>query len=162
MEKQQDVFEIISNYLKLESSGLHLDFLSEDKMRLTQDIDGKSLEIEKFGIEEVLERSDSNGKPFLQINFMSGSKILLTKSLVGFKPALFEGVDAERIPNVVTTPDLLSIIEAFSDFDEAEVSERRALRRMYFAILQGAEDVGFELKNEKLWLSKLDATTAAA
>lgn len=161
-KEQQDTFDIISKFLKLETTELKLDFVTDDKIRLTQEVDGKSLEIDRYGIEEVLERADSGGHPFLQVNFLSGTKILLTKNLVGFKPAFFEGVGEGRIPNVVTTPDLFSIIEAFSDFDETEISERRALKRMYFAILQGAEAVGFELKNEKLWLSKLDASSVAA
>lgn len=161
MNNKQDNFKIIGEFLN-NGSGMTLDFLGEDKLKLTQQVDGKSIEIERFGVEEVLERKDSTGKPFLQVNFFSGSKILLTKSLVGFKPALFEGVDARRVPNVVTTPDLLSIIEAFSEFDEEEVSEIRALRRMYFAILHGAEAVGFDLTNEKLWLTKLLPDSAAA
>jgi len=161
MEKQQDTFKIIDQFLT-EESGLQLDFIDSDHLKLTQVVDGKSLEIQRFGVEEVLERLDSAGKPFLQINFLSGSKILLTKSLVGFKPAIFEGVDAKRIPNVVTTPDLLSIIEAFSEFEEDEVSEIRALRRMYFSILHGAEAIGFDLTNEKLWLTKLLPESAAA
>ncbi len=161
MEKTKDTFKVIGDFLN-EDSGLSLSFLGDDKLRLTQHADGKSLEIERFGVEEILEREDSSGKPFLQVNFFSGSKILLTKSLVGFKPAVFEGVDAKRVPNVVTTPDLLSIIEAFSEFDEEEVAEIRALRRMYFAILHGAEAVGFDLTNEKLWLTKLLPDSAAA
>ena len=161
MEKTKDTFKTIGDFLNKDSS-LTLNFLGDDKLQLTQHVDGKSLEIERFGVEEVLEREDSSGKPFLQINFFSGSKILLTKSLVGFKPAMFEGVDSKRVPNVVTTPDLLSIIEAFSEFDEEEVAEIRALRRMYFAILHGAEAVGFDLTNEKLWLTKLLPDSAAA
>jgi hypothetical protein len=161
MEKQRDTFEVIGQFLKKES-GLKLDFLNDDKLKLTQAVDGKSLEIERFGVEEVLERLDSAGKPFLQINFLSGAKILLTKSLVGFKPAIFKGVDAKRVPNVVTTPDLLSIIEAFSEFEEDEVGVIRALRRMYFSILHGAEAIGFDLTNEKLWLTKLLPESAAA
>ncbi|MGH1468128.1 MAG: hypothetical protein ACRBBP_04495 [Bdellovibrionales bacterium] len=161
MEKTKDTFKIIGDFLE-ERSGLTLNFIGDDTLKLTQNVDGKSLQIERFGVEEVLEREDSAGKPFLQVNFFSGSKILLTKSLVGFKPAMFEGVDEKRVPNVVTTPDLLSIIEAFSEFDEGEVAEIRALRRMYFAILHGAEAVGFDLTNEKLWLTKLLPDSAAA
>lgn len=161
MEKTQDTFKIIGDFLN-DESGLTLNFIGGDVLKLTQDVDGKSLNIERFGVEEVLEREDSTGKPFLQVNFFSGSKILLTKSLVGFKPAMFDGVDTKRVPNVVTTPDLLSIVEAFSEFDEEEVAEIRALRRMYFAILHGAEAVGFDLTNEKLWLTKLLPDSAAA
>ncbi len=161
MEKTQDIFKIIDKFLN-NKPGLKLSFLGDDTLKLTQGVDGKSLEIKRYGIEEILEREDSTGKPFLQLNFFSGSKILLTESLVGFKPAMFEGIDSKRVPNVVTTPDLLSIIEAFSEFNQEEVAEIRALRRMYFAILHGAEAVGFDLTNEKLWLTKLLPNSAVA
>ncbi len=161
MGKKQDTFKVIIDFLNNKSE-LKLSFLGDDVLKLTQGVDGKSLEIKRYGIEEILERHDSTGKPFLQVNFFSGSKILLTESLVGFKPAMFEGVDPKRVPNVVTTPDLLSIIEAFSEFNKEEVTEIRALRRMYFAILHGAEAVGFDLTNEKLWLTKLLPDSAAA
>lgn len=149
--------EQIADFIESESS-LTLDSLSQTGLTLTQNIDGKSLEILTSGVEEVLTREDSAGKPFLQVNFIEGTKILITNSLVGFKPALFEGVDPERIPNVVTTPDLLSIVEALSDFDfEEDYEEYRALRRMYYSILHGAEAVGFEIENERLWISHTKA-----
>lgn len=162
MENKKEQFELIVDFLNKNSS-LEMDFVEEGKLKLTQTVDGKSLEIDSLGVEDVLEREDSSGKPFLQVNFLTGSKILLTKSLVGFKPALFDGVDPKRIPNVVTTPDLLSIVEAMSEFDkEEDYSEYRALRRMYYSILHGAEAVGFEITNEKLWVAQMNSGSAAA
>jgi hypothetical protein len=157
MKKEKSTIEQIADFIETEST-LTLDSLTEAGLKLTQNIDGKSLEILTSGVDEVLTREDSTGKPFLQVNFVEGTKILITKSLVGFKPALFEGVDPDRIPNVVTTPDLLSIVEALSDFDfEEDYEEYRALRRMYYSILHGAEAVGFEIENERLWISQTKA-----
>lgn len=157
MKKEKTTIEMIADFIETEST-LSLDSISETGLKITQNIDGKSLEILTSGVDEVLTREDSAGKPFLQINFIEGTKILITKSLVGFKPALFDGVDPDRIPNVVTTPDLLSIVEALSDFDfEEDYEEYRALRRMYYSILHGAEAVGFEIDNERLWISHAKA-----
>jgi len=157
MENNKPFIEQIADFIEAESA-LTLNSVTNAGLTLTQNIDGKSLEILTSGVDEVLTREDSTGKPFLQVNFIEGTKILITNSLVGFKPALFEGVDHERIPNVVTTPDLLSIVEALSDFDfEEDYEEYRALRRMYYSILHGAEAVGFEIENERLWVSQTKA-----
>jgi len=157
MKKEKTTIEQIADFIETEST-LTLESKTNTGLKLTQNIDGKSLEILTSGVDEVLIREDSTGKPFLQVNFIEGTKILITKSLVGFKPALFEGVDPDRIPNVVTTPDLLSIVEALSDFDfEEDYEEYRALRRMYYSILHGAEAVGFEIENERLWISHAKA-----
>lgn len=162
MKNLKNQIEEIAEFVRIESN-LKIDFLDEGSLKLTQAIDGKSIEIFKAGVDEVLRRVDSSGKPFLQVNFTEGTKILITKTLVGFKPAIFEGVDPTRIPNVVTTPDLLSIVEALSDFDfEEDYDEYRALRRMYYSILHGAEAVGFEIENEKLWITHLRQAGAAA
>jgi len=157
MKKEKTTIEQIADFIETEST-LTLESMTNSGLKLTQNVDGKSLEILTSGVDEVLIREDSTGKPFLQVNFIEGTKILITKSLVGFKPALFEGVDPDRIPNVVTTPDLLSIVEALSDFDfEEDYEEYRALRRMYYSILHGAEAVGFEIENERLWISHAKA-----
>ena len=157
MKSKKSTIELIADFIGKDST-LTLDSVDEVGLKFTQNIDGKSLEILTSGVDEVLTREDSTGKVFLQVNFIHGTKILITKSLVGFKPALFEGVDPNRIPNVVTTPDLLSIVEALSDFDfEEDYEEYRALRRMYYSILHGAEAVGFEIENERLWISRAKA-----
>ena len=157
MKSKKSIVQQIVDFIKTEST-LTLDSLDEVGLKLTQNIDGKSLEIEIAGVDEVITREDSTGRAFLQVNFIKGTKILITNSLVGFKPALFEGVDPNRIPNVVTTPDLLSIVEALSDFNfEENYEEYRALKRMYYSILHGAEAVGFEIENERLWVSHAKA-----
>ncbi len=157
MENSSSTLKQIADFIESEST-LTLDSLSDSGLTLIQNVDGKSLEILTSGVDEVLTRKDSAGKPFLQVNFIEGTKILITRSLVGFKPAIFEGIDPTRIPNVVTTPDLLSIVEALADFDfEEDYEEYKALRRMYYSILHGAEAVGFEIDNERLWVSQAKA-----
>jgi len=126
------------------------------RITIVQVADGKTLTFNMDRVEEVLERHDSVGKAFLQVNFLDGKKILLTVKLIGFKPAPTEGLDLKKLPKVVTTPDLLSVVEAIEEslnchrprFEEIEV-----LRKVFDSVLVGAQDVGFDLEAERAWLS---------
>lgn len=125
-------------------------------MTIQQRVDGKTITISEQKIEEVLERIDTDGRAFLQVNFTDGKKILLTEKLVGFKPAITEGLDLQKLPRVVTTPDLVSVVEAIEEslnskrprFEEVEV-----LRRVFDSVLLGAQEVGFDLEAERAWIS---------
>jgi len=152
-EEQQS--QIILEFVN-QSAGLStLQPSLNDKVIISQVADGKELAFVQEDIEEVLQRQDSDGKPFLQVNFKSGKKILLTDNLIGFKPALCRGLDMDKLPKVVTTPDILSVVEAIEEtlgaegtsFDELEV-----LRRVFDSVLMGAESVGFDLTSERVWL----------
>ncbi len=125
-----------------------------DVIEVCQKVDQKVLQIEMLNITEVLNRDNKGGNPFIQINFTSGKKILLTESLIGFKPRAVEGLDLKRLPKVVTTPDLLSVFEAIEEAVNtgAEVGEINMLKRVFSAILTGGEDIGFDLKREKYWI----------
>lgn len=126
-----------------------------DFFSIFQRVDGKTIRFAKQEVEEVLERFDSEGKMFLQVNFLSGRKILLTEKLVGFKPCPTKGLDLRKLPKVVTTPDLVSVVEAIEEslnsmkprFEEVEV-----LRRVFDSVLLGAQEVGFDLEAERTWL----------
>lgn len=132
---------------------------------LTQREDSKKMIIDLEQIEKVLVRTDGEGSEFLQINFCYGSKILLTKSLIGFKPSELVGFDLSRIPRVVTTMDLASVSKAIEDlFDIEENSDTKAeievLKRVYQSILLGAENVGFKMCAEKKWISSILLTNS--
>lgn len=127
-------------------------------IKIVQKADGKALSFLDTDVDEVIPRIDSDGQPFLQVNFYSGKKILLTSHFIGFKPAQCAGLDMERLPKVVTTPDLLSVVEAIEDSvsgapqsgDEVDV-----LKRVFEAVLRGAESVGFDLTSERLWMQRM-------
>jgi hypothetical protein len=102
-------------------------------------------------------REDVEGRKFLQVNYHSGLKVLITDTLVGFKPAEIAGLDMGRIPKVVTTPDLLSVFEAIEEGVGVD-PEIETLKKVFFSILLGAESVGFELSNEKKWITRLIAS----
>lgn len=146
------------------SKGLSGRLSDAGKVQVTQDVDGKSFSFFGYEVAEVLHRNDAEGKGFLQLNFKNGNKVLLTETLVGFKPVETFGLDMNRLPKVVTTPDLLSVFEAIEEALGADDIEHEVeiLKKVYQAILTGAEKVGFELTFEKKWLARLVATKLRA
>lgn len=156
-------YEDIKDFLKAKDSGLQLVGLGDDQV-LTQSMDEKSLKLRPHLIEDVLKRSDSDGNSFLQLNFVDGTKVLLTKHLVGFKPSIPSdyGLEEGRLPKVVTTPDLLSIIDVVADNESFDPMEIDILRRVYMSILDGGETIGFDLSRERQWLSQFHNFSAKA
>ena len=164
-EKDQDyhsefygnsVYKII-NYVN-ECSGLILQNTDNTEVKIFQKADGKSLVFQYEEVDEVISRTDGEGNPFLQVNFHSGKKILLTESLVGFKPAINPGLNMTKLPSVVTTPDLLSVVEAIEETLSSgftKMEEIEILRKVFGSVLEGGEAVGFDLTSEKLWLSRI-------
>lgn len=141
-----------------EADGLELatDKIDEKvQFKIKQNSDGKEIRFTEDTIEEVLERHDSDGRSFLQVNFWSGKKVLLTDKLIGFKPLPLKGLDLRRLPKVVTTPDLVSVVEAIEDtlnMDQPKYEEVEVLRKVFDSVYRGAEEVGFDLSAEKTWL----------
>lgn len=139
-------------------SGLECAPCEDGSLRVIQKVDGKAINIQYSAITNVIRRSDAEGVEFIQINFDNGTKILLTENLVGFKPASLNGLDLGKLPKVVTTPDILSVFEAIQDALESPNSssyELSLLKKVYEAILVGAESIGFKLAEERTWLSRL-------
>lgn len=146
------------------TKGLKYDLL-KDTMVITQTIDQKRLSVNFMELSEVLHRTDVDNKDFLQVNLKDGRKILLTNTLVGFKPFELSGLDMSKIPRVVTTPDLLNVLEAIEESLSSEnipEGEFETLKKVFHSILQGGELVGFELKSEKNWLDRLVASNFRA
>lgn len=148
----------VVNYLETQT---HFTFkFSEKTLELTQKEDMKKVMIDFEQIEKVLARQDVDDSKFLQINFNNGTKILVTKNLVGFKPNQIVGFDLTKIPRVVTTIDLQSVAKAIEDlFDSDENFETHTeieiLKKVYQSILYGAENVGFKMQAEKAWLASI-------
>lgn len=153
-----NALDTIKNYITA-SSGLYISSPEmKDFMSIVQDVDGKIISFETTSIEQVLERVDADGKLFLQINFNSGKKILLTDELIGFKPIPIIDLDMSKLPKVVTTPDLISVLEAIEEVIHLRDSESDVdvLKKLYISVLEGAESVGFDLTEEKIWLQHLN------
>ena len=125
---------------------------------IKQKLDGRCISINMFDVEEVLNRFDEQEREFLQINFISGKKILLTQKLIGFRPFAIFGLDMEKLPKVVTTPDIMNIFDAIQESlcnDENPTMELEILRKIYDSIVCGGESVGFDLKEERKLFARL-------
>lgn len=140
------------------SKGLRAMVGETGRVQIRQDLDGKVFTFSATEVAEILHRADAEGKPFIQVNFKAGTKVLLTETLIGFKPIETLGLDMGRIPKVVTTPDLVSVFEAIEEAmgsDNGLDHEVEILKKVYLAIIAGGEKVGFELTTERLWLNRL-------
>ncbi len=158
-----------SNFKFLSSdSELVLDFISKSKglsarvvdqscISVQQKADSQSFQLNIFEVNEVLRRLDNDSHEFLQINFINGTKILLTAELIGFKPAAHSGLDIAKLPKVVTTPDLNSVADAIEECLSGEPidSDFDVLVKVYLAILAGAESVGFDLPEQKSFIQRV-------
>lgn len=143
------------------SKGLRAKISESGRVQIRQDVDGKVFWFNGQDINEILHRADSDGKPFIQVNFKSSVKVLLTDTLIGFKPQEILGLDMARIPKVVTTPDLASVFDAIEESlgsDNVVDHEVEILKKVYLAIISGAESVGFELDSERKWINRLIAS----
>ena len=129
-----------------------------DKITILQNHDQKTISFYESDIEKILPRKDGNGEDFLQVNFKNGKKILLTDEFVGFPPALHSPINTAKLPKVVTTADLLSVIEAIESslYGTDQYQESLSDVKLFFdAIAGGAEAVGFQLVGERLWVERL-------
>ena len=139
----------------------------EYTLYVQQEEDKKTIKIDLNQVEKVLSRVDYDGSEFIQVNFNSQVKILMTKSLIGFKPIEVVGFDSSKIPKVVTTVDLKSISKAIEDIYDGDESlqsltELEVLKKVFHSILIGAEAVGFEMRQEKDWFSRYLLNHSAA
>lgn len=155
--------DTILNYVD-SSKGLEFRIGDVGNVSISQRIDGKVIHFNFAEVNEVLRRSDTDGKAFLQLNFKSGVKVLVTDQLIGFKPFEVIGLDMGRLPKVVTTPDLQSVREALEEAMGSETSEQETevLRKVYQSILVGAERIGFELPFERTFAARLLASRLRA
>jgi len=146
---------VITKYVE-GSAGLQISPANVGEISIKQKIDGRAIRFSRDIIEEVLSRQDAEGRVFLQVNFIDGRKILITEKLVGFKPAETSGLDLRKLPKVVTTPDLISVVEAIEESvnNHGHRSEEiDVLRRVFDSVLNGAQAVGFDVASERSWLN---------
>lgn len=140
------------------SSGLHYKKLDTGAVRISQKVDGKHINLEGEEITSVIPREDYKKDAFIQINFSGGKKILLTDHLIGFKPAEIDGINIESLPKVVATPDLVGLFEALEDCLTAKntnITMLLELRQASMSIIEGAESIGIDLSQEKIWLKRI-------
>jgi hypothetical protein len=154
---QDEMLTMIRQFVA-RASGLRSSDVSPATTRIEQSADGKGLSVQSSDLEEVLFRTDTDGQSFIQVNFKTGYKILITDTLIGFKPAQLTGLDMNKIPKVVTTPDIMSVFEALQEAlysGDPKDEDVSVLRRVFDAVVTGGEAVGFDLKLERSWLGRI-------
>ena len=140
------------------SAGLEILNDQADEIVLRQKVDLKSINLKTKEIQNLIQRADTEGLPFLQVNLKDSKKILITENLIGFKPALLGGLDTSRIPKVVTTQDLRSVFDAIEEalyLNENPNEEIQLLKKIFDSVIAGGEHIGFDLNKERSWLSRL-------
>lgn len=154
-----NLVEVLEDFVTT-SDGLDLKVIS-GQIVIVQKEDQKAIHFTEKHMKDIFLRKDRDGKSFLQVNFIDGEKVLVTETLIGFKPVIEEGTEYGKLPNVVTTPDLLSVFEAVEEClrSKDNFDELSMLRNVYYAILQGAERVGINMADEKNWLSRICVST---
>ena len=160
MQKCEPNSPLVQSIVHFVSQSRGLSFLESGANELTicQNVDGKYLTVNTITIAEVLSRRDSKQDLFLQVNFSDGRKVILTDSLIGFKPAIYSDLDMNRLPKVVTTPDLISFIEVLEDSlhdTEVGMEEIEDVKQYFESVLMGAEAIGFNLICERIWIARL-------
>lgn len=153
--------KLLEQILKYVDETENLSFLDSelnDYFIIEQKVDRRRIKVNKFDVEEVLSRTDEDGQEFLQVNFVSGKKILLTQKLVGFRPLTMFGLDMEKLPKVVTTPDIMNIFDAIQEslcHEDNSPEELEVLRKVYDSVVCGGESVGFDLNEERALFARI-------
>ena len=163
--KQQNNIDQITEFVKKFDIKLKTEISDKGNLTITQTLDSKSIVIKKDEIKDLLQRNDSNGQFFMQVNFENGKRILLTDLLIGFEPYPIEGLEPNMLPKVVTTQDLHNVFEALENVVSDETTPKNeisALKKIFDSIIQGGEAIGFNLKSEKCWPHGLAYTKASA
>jgi hypothetical protein len=154
----EKLLEQIFDYVKKTESLNFVESSLADYFIIEQKIDKRRITVNKFDVEEVLSRTDDDGQEFLQVNFVSGKKILITQKLVGFRPLTMFGLDMEKLPKVVTTPDIMNIFDAIQEslcHEDNSWEELEVLRKVYDSVVCGGESVGFDLNQERALFSRI-------
>ena len=157
--KQLELLNSIFDFAQ-RSKELEVQIIETSLLKIRQRIDGHTIFVDASRLQDILMRADADARSFVQVNFQDGLKILITDRLIGFKPvqrrAAATGVSNQRVdsklPRVVTTPDMMSVLEAIEDAAESADKDLSVLRELFDSILCGAERAGFDVTKEKTWL----------
>lgn len=169
--KQLELLNTIHDFVR-RSKELDSNLVDPSILKIRQCVDGHTIFIDAGRLQDILMRNDADGRSFVQVNFHDNLKILITERLIGFKPVVRRAaqtavgganstsaaalgsstVSSNKLPRVVTTPDLLSVLEALEDAAESADRDLTVLRELFDSIVCGAERVGFDVSKEKAWL----------
>lgn len=112
-----------------------------------EQIEDKSfLKIFFHHISHISFSSEKQNGHYIQVNFTNHTKCILTNHLIGFAPVKSLLLDKNALPEVVSSMDLLNIIEAFESNlrNSGEAENFLFLNQVYHAVLNGGKQVGIE------------------
>ncbi len=92
-----------------------------------------------------------------QVNLRESRKILITSQWIGFPPHMYSNHLEGLISQVVTTKDLKNlIVDLQKAFHKAHNEhEIYLLEGLFFAVLEGGEQVGFDFTRERQYFKKI-------
>lgn len=133
------------NFIK-KASGLKIKQQDKYFIIIEQLEDKSCLKVFFHNISYISFAKDDTGGQYIQIDFLNKTKCILTDSLIGFSPVKSLLLNKNALPEVVSSIDLLNIIEAFEANlrNSGEAEEFLFLNQVYHAVLNGGKQIGIE------------------
>lgn len=126
--------------------GLRVKNQNLTSITIEQKEDKSFLKIFFHQISHISLASETKKEDYIQINFINKTKCILTESLIGFAPIKSLLLDKNSLPEVVSSIDLLNILEAFEANlrNSGEIEDFLFLNQVYHAVLNGGKHIGLE------------------
>ncbi|MBE8162641.1 MAG: hypothetical protein HAW63_01470 [Bdellovibrionaceae bacterium] len=128
------------------ASGLQIKKSTNDYIIIEQLEDKSFLKIFFHHIDYISFSKDARKESYIQLNFINNTKCILTSDLIGFSPVKSLLLNKNSLPEVVSSIDLLNILEAFeaSLRNSGNSEDFLFLNQVYNAVLNGGKKVGME------------------
>lgn len=128
------------------AAGLRLKQQSHNYITIEQLEDKSFLKIFFHHISYISFSKETSNKNYIQLNFTNNTKCILTNNLIGFAPIKSLLLEKSSLPEVVSSMDLLNIIEAFEANlrNSGEPEDFLFLSQVYHAVLNGGKKIGIE------------------
>lgn len=136
---------ILLNFIK-KATGLRLKQQSNNYIIIEQLEDKSFLKIFFHHISYISCSKEKQGDHYIQLDFTNNTKCILTNNLIGFAPIKSLLLKKNCLPEVVSSMDLLNIIEAFESNlrNSGEPEDFLFLSQVYYAVLNGGKNIGIE------------------
>lgn len=136
---------ILLQFIK-NAKGLRVKQQGQNFITIEQLEDKSFLKVFFYQIRHVSQSPESNKDSYIQINFTNNTKCILTDNLIGFAPIKSFLLDKNALPEVVSSMDLLNIIEAFESNlrNSGEPEDFLFLNQVYHSVLNGGKHIGIE------------------
>ncbi|MBE8221821.1 MAG: hypothetical protein HAW60_03740 [Bdellovibrionales bacterium] len=136
---------ILLNFVS-KADGLNIKQQTSDYVIIEQNEDRSFLKVFFNNISCITFSKKEQGECYIQLNFINNTKCILTNGLIGFAPIKSILLDKNSLPEIVSSIDLLNIIEAFEDSlrNSGESEDFLFLSQVYHSVLNGGKNIGIE------------------